>query len=374
MTQHAKSSPTSLEQSPWNSLDADAFEACGLALRSSFNTTKNKSNVLSTTLNPIRQWLDEAALRVPNASHVWGSLCYIVLQEHAVRLQHYYFEDDRDRIATYLCSMESISTSAFVSRGKQVSSTWPVLDGLRTILKHLCIVSSLSSATPMLESLIEQKGWEPTRLLSRLQELRSEQRQYLQAVFGHDGIETDTPRGWLLKVLCSATLATPWRPHDSDIFGDMWDDVHALNITSSQFTQLYTALLESMPSQVAKGLHSIRLNQRKMNDTIDSFFPLPLRKCDPHALLDSIVALMAVTRFDAVASESAIANSKYFENLFIQYHPELSDLLSIHFTLFPESSASVSNAGVLVQAFESLRDKTDGLVVDTLTLPSEYSL
>lgn len=85
------------------------------------------------------------------------------------------------------------------------------------------------------------------------------------------------------------------------------------------------------------------------------------------------VALVTLVRFDVASKKST---PKYCREFLYFGH---LDVVQVAFELIPVYSllhdvADVSNAGVLVQAFESLRDKADGLVVDTLTLPSGYSL
>lgn len=380
---HAPSASSVFQSSSsyWVGLDSDMFKACGHVLFSSLLKAEQNGTLTPALWVPIRSWLQEAARQRPVGSLVWGQLCAALMAEHRPIAQNEFFESDGHAVAEYLATMSGVSQSEFMAPGSRVSVveihttrryfTRPVLDGLKQTLIALEDGGmGVGRPQPMLEWLFEKRKWNPEPLLSRLDFLIPEQHQHLVEKIGHAGMTAETPHAKLLVLLCKAVVLTNWRPRDEDVFGGMWGNTFSLRLPHQKLTELFVNLRAAMPSQTPRGLATLVDTIGLPERSVDAFFPLPLDKCEPIALLDAIVSIMGMTRTASPELQPSLQYSRYFETRLSEHHPELAQLLNMHFTLFPESGSECTNVHVLVPALEAMLSRKAVSPTDTLALPT----
>lgn len=370
--------PLTSTHAAWQGVNDEMFEQCGIVFSTACTKAAQDTKSIASLLEPIRTWLDEAALRQPRGALAWGFLCNVVLEQHFPNVKTDAFQRDRAWLQAYLAAMETVSAEELSTPGVYVSTveihtrrywTRPVSHGLKRVLNTLGVSRTPGSSTPMLEALLAE-GWAPKRLAVRLHELLPEQMQHLRETHGHDGMQSETPYFKLMATLCHAVATSSWKPEDTPVFGAIWNYVGAYNETPVQIEAMHRALVACMPSQIVHGLNNVVSQHSMLNNTVDFFFPLPLDRPEPTALLSGIINILAMTRAADYEFEPDRVRSLHFEQRLAEYHPELAVLISLHFELFPESMDDNTNVAMLLPAFEGLVRKEAVQPANIFDLPN----
>ena len=326
----------------------------------------------------LRQWLDDAPSQAGPETHgVWGMLIGR-LAERLARLGSLMPEEADDaRLRSYFTAMEKLDPKHWWLDGKEQTqenihgekftfTEKPVYEGF----EYLCFMlgqTDMDACHPMLLPIVESQSWEPTGLLLCLDSMHEEQ-QLNHTRTGWDAAKFQhTAQGGFLKALRPLLLDTTWRPKDMDVYGDMWF-VHANARGTNYLKQEQRArkfikiLAQCTASQTHKALQALlNYDARDVDDKcVDDFFPLRLSTCPAQETLDALIALWTEKDEEGETEKAQAVQRKLY-----YHHPEVHQLLSTHFSIFPDADAQTSFSQASVPAFDALW----GRAQETAVLP-----
>jgi hypothetical protein len=211
---------------------------------------------------------------------------------------------------------------------------------------------------PIVKSWIQREGSIPDTLLIALEELHP-------LIYDEPPIKVtirSTAKGTFLRVLWPLLRETHWQPSDSSIYAAMW----TINDIGKTIEDAESAakLAVSAPSQNVHMLKALLNTMRIAPESIALLFPLHVGTCDAYPVLDCLIGILTEGGRDDLTYKASIT-----ADLLRVHNPELSSLLHMHLTLFPEACETNSMAGMLVPAFNALFNRP---VDPALTLNGDF--
>lgn len=289
------------------------------------------------SMDTYRKWFDFAPdhASVQDLTH-WGRLLTVLLDEKTPS------SEDARRLKDYLNAMTNLPSSQWSFK----NATPDLKNRIQTpgaafgdLLRCVCEIQGARSH-PIFRELVSN-GWSFDPLVEKLTEVQAlVQKTPPSLVLG-------TTKGALFRILWPLMHDTDWRPSDNGLYADM---LVVNDMGASQRDILCAAhFSKSVPSQNTKVLEKLLYSTNIGPADIALFFPMDVSKCEAFPILDTFVGILTEGGRDDLTYKARIVS----EQLHL-HNPELSSLLQMHLTLFPEANELDSMAEMLVPAFNTL--------------------
>lgn len=315
----------------------DAFRQEGAEL------TKNIAAfyVPSKEIPALRQWLDDAPVHAqPEDMVCWGKLMLSlvdVLRGHGNPVMA--DSKDAQRLGVYLHAMAKLPAQHWDPPSSNLVSTTNTESPYETFRQMMIALGpkKVNHGDALFRQLLLSNTWQPDDLLQTLEGL------CLKPLPAWH----DTAQSLLFQALLPRMQDTAWRPADTDLYGSMWATCRIDE--SPEDPQCAVLLAKSTPSQTGRMLRALLHSNRIAPEAIAPFFPLQVSTCDALSILDPLIGLLTEG-----GREDLTYKAKIVAEELERHHPQLSNLLQMHLTLFPEVEEYRTLATLLVPGFDAL--------------------
>ena len=288
----------------------------------------------------LRGWLEDAPQYAqPKDMARWGKLLHCWLNDWQLLPGKVV---DASPLTAYFESMVRLSPDQWlqVEPTDKAQNTGSAYEAFHHLSQAL-LQQQGNKAHPFIKACIASNPSIPNELLPVLARVQS--LAYADAPASLRG----TPQGALLRVLWPLLRETNWRPNNSAVYAEMWS-VNDIG-SSPHDAQSAAQLAKWVPSQNAHMLQALLNTTNIAPESLLLFFPLDVGTCDAYSVLDPLIGILTEGGVDDPTYKARIVS----EQLCL-HNPELSSLLQMHLTLFPEASETNTMADLLAPAFNAL--------------------
>lgn len=252
--------------------------------------------------------------------------------------------------------------------------TKPMYTALTSVMGFLSTAEGLGWAHPTLHTAMEKKLLEPTVLLDHLltnmeqQIIHSKGDDAPDSEFDMKAIISETALGSLLYALRPSMLDLQWTPDKEEYCQYLWMVHEGLSLFDHdggepRAVSFLQTLLQHPQTQLQDALAFLSRKFSVRTSLVNAFFPLSLERGEPVDILRNIVKIVIDDERNLFPQKAAD-----FMNGLHQWHPQLEHLLCLHQQLYPEAAEAMTNADVMVPAFERLRGSAPSVMAVDSTI------
>lgn len=195
-------------------------------------------------------------------------------------------------------------------------------------------------------------GWQPAALLRSLDDNRDTIVRMSNAARGYPRPFDETGAGLLFRHIGGLFCSGSWTPTPDPVYEVLFE---AYIVSSDGFKAhdctFIRGMLEAAPSGLYKALWFARRQEFFRPEHLHMLFPLPLGHGNDAYMLESLV--------DLVVDEPPQIKGMVMP-LLAKYHPELSQLVALHLSLFPDARPGQTHAQTLLEPYQRLRGLGSG--------------
>lgn len=257
--------------------------------------------------------------------------------------------------------------------------TKPMYTSLTSVMGFLSTAEGLGLAHPTLHTAIENTLLKPNVLLDHLftnmeqQIIHSKGDDAPDSEFNMTAIVSDTALGSLLYALRPVMLDLQWSPDKDEYCQYLWRVHEGFSLFDHdsgepRAVSFLRTLLQHPQTQLHDALAFLSRKFSVRTSLVNAFFPLPLERGEPVDILRNIVKIVIDDERNLFPQKAAD-----FMNGLHQWHPKLEHLLCLHQQLYSEAAEAMTNADVMVPAFEMLRGSASSVMAVDSTIFMELS-
>lgn len=324
-----------------------------------------------------REWLTEAerlastkpkAFTDPKLFATWGSIMSNLM--HAATNPA--APEDCAHLAAFLRAATRLEPGKLMTkkssfRAVDDTSDWndateyPAYDGLSLVTCRF----GEGSCQGMLVRVLESGAWEPSALLRELATSLDIQKAYVsngrRGGSNQEGL-AGTALGSLVLALHGAMADSAWRPSstpgiDRQVYELFWEacpyiDWKAKPEEEARLAKLFSVALSEFPEHGLKALAFVREKTLIAEVMLDAMLPMRFEHVDTRGAIAMVTWLLDMN--------AGLTTPGLFPEVFAKHHPELDNLMFVHFNLYPKNRHGDDYAPIdyMVGPWEDICNKT----------------